>query len=144
MIEVVQEYDFISMVETKIDARVTSASLALPGYVMQRQDRDGNGIGGGVLSYIREQYLPVSMEDTQKKYVDKRLELTITRITVKGPLKHIYLVSVYRPPGTSVAWFEAFEALMMEIIVMGPLIVLGDLNADLMRPRIDMNRVVYL
>lgn len=107
---------------------------------MQRQDRNSNG--GGVLSYTRESFQPLALEEVQNRYVDKGLELTITRITAKGPIKHVNLVSIYRPPGTPVSWYQTLESMVIDLMTKGPLVILGDLNADLLRPRLNNTRLL--
>ena len=87
--EIAQNYDYMAVIETKIDDSVTSSALTIKGYSLQRQDRNVNG--GGVLAYIKESYQPVALEEIQEKHTKKGLEMTATKITVKGPMKHIVL-----------------------------------------------------
>jgi len=68
--------------------------------------------------------------------------MTATKITVKGPMKHIILAAIYRPPGTPVSWFNELEALILELTAMGPLIILGDLNADLLKPNLGVTKLL--
>ena len=88
-----------------------------------------------MLTFIRETLQPKALDEIEDRYGNQGLELTATRITVKGPTKHIILASIYRPPGTPMAWFDTLEALVLELAAMGPLGILGDLNADLLKPR---------
>ena len=49
-------------------------------------------------------------------------------------MKNITIVGVYRPPNALKEWFLKFNALLQEIAPWGPVIIMGDLNADLMVP----------
>ena len=44
------------------------------------------------------------------------------------------MIGVYRPPSSAANWFEVFNELVMETTILGPLIIMGDLNADLLKP----------
>ena len=138
--ELTQSYDYMAITETKIDDKVTSAALTIQGYILQRQDR--NAKGGGVLAYIRETLQPMALEEIQGKYTKKGLEMTATRITVKGPTKHVVLVAIYRPPGSPIAWFSELEALIPELTALGPLVILGDLNADILKPSLGVTKLL--
>ena len=41
--QIIQDHDITSLIETKIDQKVTDSSLMLPGYLLFRQDRNTNG-----------------------------------------------------------------------------------------------------
>ena len=67
--EIAQNYDYMAVIETKIDDSVTSSALTIKGCSLQRQDRNVNG--GRVLAYIKESYHPVALEEIQEKYTKK-------------------------------------------------------------------------
>ena len=44
------------------------------------------------------------------------------------------IISVYRPPSASREWFIRFNTLVVDLLPMGDLIILGDINANLFAP----------
>ena len=51
-----------------------------------------------------------------------------------GSLRGVVVLGVYRPPSSRVFWFQMFSDLILEALVLGPIIIMGDLNADLLKP----------
>src|SRR5437867_8526490 len=47
---------------------------------------------------------------------------------------HIIVIGIYRPPSANKKWFEIFDQLLQEVALLGPIVLLGDLNANLMLP----------
>lgn len=84
--------------------------------------------------FVKETLQPVTLLDTQLKYAEEGVEVSIVRITLKKPVKNVILVAVYRPPNAKVTWFDKLNELLLEILVIAPLILLGDLNSDLLTP----------
>jgi hypothetical protein len=103
--------------------------LNIPEYIIFRCDR--NSKGGGVATFVKETWSPV---DLREKYVADGLEATLVRITVQKPTKHIILVSIYRPPNLPITWFDKLNTLLLELMPLGLLVILGDINADLLTP----------
>src|SRR5437867_3324045 len=44
-------------------------------------------------------------------------------------------IGVYRPPSAKSGWFEDMSSLISDILPLGLIIIMGDLNADLLRPK---------
>jgi exonuclease III len=106
--------------------------LAVPGYQINRQDRTSHG--GGVATYIREDLRPEQLTELQSKYASESLEATITKIQVCKPERSIIVIGVYRPPSAKASWFDVFNELVMTASDLGQIIIMGDLNANLMKP----------
>ena len=85
------------------------------------------------MTYIKQTLSPCDLASVQENYNKLGLEVTITRISTKS-VKFITIVGVYRPPSTRKEWFSTFNSLLQEISHWVPMIILGDLNADLMAP----------
>jgi Reverse transcriptase (RNA-dependent DNA polymerase) len=47
------------------------------------------------------------------------------------------IIGVYRPPNSTQDWFDRFNDLVLELLVEGRLIIMGDLNADLLKPDVN-------
>lgn len=85
--------------------------------------------------YVKDVWSPKPLPDLQQKYVSDGLEIVLVRITLGKPAKRIALLAVYRPPNSNRSWFTRFDELLLEIISSeGSVIVMGDLNADLLKP----------
>jgi Reverse transcriptase (RNA-dependent DNA polymerase)/Endonuclease-reverse transcriptase len=126
----VQKHDIVTLTETKLDEKASSTSLAIDGYMLNRQDRSRNG--GGVCTYINDRLQPKVKSKIQAKYVKQGLEVTITKITVQKPISAVIIIGVYRPPNAKVIWFEKFNELLLEVLKDKHLVIMGDLNADLL------------
>jgi Reverse transcriptase (RNA-dependent DNA polymerase) len=124
------EFDVTIFTETKIDANVTNGSLHLPGFTINRRDR--NSHGGGVCSYIRDTLKPVCLNDVQDKYATRGLEVTVDKVVLGRRSTKLLFIGVYRPPNSGVGWFDIFNDLILEVTLFGSLCILGDLNADLL------------
>ena len=120
------------LTKTKIDSSVSSGSLHQLGYDLNRCNRTAHG--GGVVTYIRESLQPKTLFDLHKKYNDKEIEITIDIIEAKGSLRNAVILGVYRPPNSKVSWFSIFKDLILETLLWGSPIIMGDLNSDLLKP----------
>ena len=130
--ELIPRYDITTLTETKLDEAASAGSIAVPGFQINRQDRTSHG--GGVATYLREDLRPEPMLELQSKYVSESLEITITKIQVCKPERSIVVIGVYRPPSAKASWFEAFNELVTTASALGQIIIMGDLNADLIKP----------
>lgn len=95
---------------------------------------DRNNHGGGVALYCKQFLHPHILDDLQQEFKLRNLEVVITRIKVGKPARNLFVVGVYRPPQSAVAWFDVFNELVLSLSAKGDLIIMGDLNADLMEP----------
>ena len=129
---VFSDSDIVVLTETKLDATATSASFSLPGFQLYRRDRSRHG--GGVLMYVKNSLRPAPLTQLQQKSADDGLEVIIFLVHLKNKADKIVIVGVYRPPSSKISWFDAFIDLILKLKSIGPLIILGDLNFDLMKP----------
>ena len=118
--------------ETKLDDHATHASLSIAGYQLFRQDRTRHG--GGVAIYIANGLRPVALIDVQQYASSNGLEAVIVSISLLGKKDKVTILGLYRPPNSKTAWFESFNDVILRLIRLGPMIILGDLNCDLMKP----------
>ena len=44
------------------------------------------------------------------------------------------IIGIYRPPNAAKRWFDVFDLLLQDVSLLGPIVLLGDLNANLMLP----------
>ena len=109
-------------------------SIHLDGYDVNRSDR--NAAGEGVATYIKEYLKPITQTILQDKYQKWRLETTISLISLSwnGSMHKFVVIGLYRPPNSGITWFMIFNDLIVEIASEGLPCILGDLNADLMKP----------
>jgi retron-type reverse transcriptase len=129
----VPQYDVTSIIETKLDTNVTTSSLLVPGFHVVRQDRTANG--GGIVTYIKEKWQAIPLDVLQTKYTTLGMEVTLTKISLQKPIKLLVIVSIYRPPNANTSWFETLNELLNEVMLIGPLVMMGDINIDLLKPK---------
>ena len=127
-------YDVFTITETKLDEHATQASISISGYQLYRQDRTRHG--GGVATYIRDTLRPSPQTEMENWAVENGIEATISSICLQGKSSKATILGIYRPPSSRCAWFESLNELIIKLIPHGPLIVLGDLNSDLMKPNV--------
>ena len=60
------------------------------------------------------------------------LEITITKILLAR--QNFIIIGIYRPPNSKRNWFEILHNAILDLIVYGKLILMGDLNCDLLSP----------
>ena len=133
VLDLVQQHDIVTLVESKIDNKVTTSSISIPGYFTLRQDRTCNG--GGIVTFVRDVWKFTELSKLQEKYVHEGLEVLLVQIKPGKPTKQITLVNLYRPPNAKSDWFTKLDDLTLELLQLGgALVFLGDLNADLLKP----------
>src|SRR5206468_861324 len=120
-------FDICVLTETKLDDFVPDCAFALENYQCNRHNRNSNG--GGVLTYIRNELHRDTLTIVQQKYRNQGLEITIDamRTKVKNASTAI-VVGLYRPPSARHEWFDTFGELISELLPLGSLIIMGDLN----------------
>ena len=74
-------------------------------------------------------YLP--HYDIQKRCSDKGIEAVVVEIVSKSP---VFTIVLYRPPQSKVDWFDNLADVISEISALGRIVLLGDLNADVLKP----------
>lgn len=115
----------IAISESWFDSSITDAEVSMPGYNLERKDR--NTHGGGVCMYIREDlsYNPRSdldHENLEAIWIDLLLKKT----------KPILIGCVYRPPDQR-NFCELFQDTLSNTIPSNETIILGDMNIDTKR-----------
>ena len=128
-----QNYDICVLTETKLDNYVDSTAFNLTNYQCNRFDRNANG--GGVLTYINNDIYVDTLSNLQHKFRNSELEVTID--TVRSGVSRsscAIIIGLYRPPSAGSKWFDLFTELITELLPMGNLILLGDLNCNLLSP----------
>jgi hypothetical protein len=84
--------------------------------------------------FVREEWNLCQVEDLQERYVKEGLEVIVATIALQRPSRTVTLVGAYRPPSAPNSWFQKLDQLIIEVMAKGPLILLGDINADLLKP----------
>ncbi len=88
----------------------------------------GRGGGSGLLIYNNWEFVPLSSQSINSSFESHS-------VTITYPLK-INFVVVYRPPGPLVNFVEEFYLLLSTFSEDGtPLVILGDFNIHLEKPR---------
>jgi Reverse transcriptase (RNA-dependent DNA polymerase) len=131
-VELLHKSEITVFTETKLDDSATTASLLQDGYDINRADR--TNYGGGVATFISISLKPVVLEDIQNKFIKQGLEVTVNSIELAKPIGRLIILGVYRPPNSAVSWFTKFNELLVEVLPLGLICILGDLNADLLKP----------
>ena len=91
--------EILAINESKLDDSFVDEEVSIPGYTIERRDR--NRYGGGVVLYVREN-LPYTIRED---LVPVRLEMICVEINL--PYNRSFLVSTwYRPPSAAIDLFE--------------------------------------
>lgn len=134
-----QRFDITTFTETKLDKQVTLSSISANGFMLNRLDR--NSRGGGVITYIKDHLHPKTLESIQAHFNALHLEVTVTEILIQSKTKAVIL-GIYRPPSSTINWFNNFNDLILEVSALGSLIIMGDLNCDLLKPNIQPGKTL--
>ena len=106
-------------------------STAVKHYLENRGDRNNNS--GGVITYVKESLKPKVLEKEQATFKKKLLEVTVTQIELHNRKKFI-IIGIYRPPNSNAAWFQEFNEVILTTLAISPLIIMGYINCDLLKP----------
>ena len=123
----------IAITETWLDDTVTDGEVGIPGYVLERRDR--NREGGGVGLYIRNDIAFNRRDDLQ----DSELEFIAVDILLPKT-KPILVAATYRPPKDS-----KFYNRLEDVLLNSPhynqqeTFFLGDFNTDILAKRNNLN-----
>ena len=74
------------------------------------------------------------LSDIQNGAARAGLELTLSTIR-NTKNQTIVIVGVYRPPSAKASWFSEFNEIILQLLNIGQMIIMGDTNADLLKPR---------
>ena len=94
--------DILAINETRLDSSFSNTAVSIPGYFLERMDRNRNG--GGVALYIRNSF---NYENIQS--LDENLELLCVKV-IKPKAKPFIVGTWYRPPGSPNEIMHAFES----------------------------------
>ena len=121
------EYDIICVSETKLNNLVETAKLKIDGFHDPiRRDRQYNN-GGGLLVYIKNNIHFKRRPDIENQYIEN---IWIQVCTLN---KQFLMGLFYRPPGSTVDYWESFESCLETASDQNlDMIIMGDFNHDLM------------
>ena len=117
----------------------TSSSISVDNYTTNRLDRNSNG--GGIVTYVKNSLISMSLEKIQNDFNKAKMETTVTEVVMTNRQKSIIL-GVYRPPNSPSSWFDTFNQLIMTVTTLGPIIIMGDLNCDLLKPDVSSTKLL--
>ena len=120
------DYDIICVSETKLNDIVDTKKLEIEGFHQPiRRDRQFNN-GGGLIVYIKNNICYQRRQDIEYEYIEN-IWIQI------NSLKNKFLLGVfYRPPGTTVDYWDSFETCLEKATDQNSdIIVMGDLNHDM-------------
>lgn len=83
---------------------------------------------------MKDTLKPTILVEYQEQAKKENIEAAFTRVTVDGVTKGLIIIGVYRPPSAPTSWFVTLNNLLLEVIKMGPVILMGDINADMLKP----------
>jgi hypothetical protein len=122
-----EPFDILSINESRLDANIARETVGIQGYDMVAKHR--NREGGGVALYYRSTLNVINRTDL----VPAEVEAVCLEI-IKPKSKPMFVVSVYRPPNSSIELFEKIETLFQNLDnERKELILVGDLNCDFIK-----------
>ena len=129
-----QQIGIFSITETHINDTVKNSDLNIPGYTIERRDRE-NGPHGGVVLYIRDDL--TYQRRTELEVAG--LECIWIEILIPNT-KSVLLAAMYKPPDNSKYldenFLEKLDNMLSTITIENKeSIITGDLNCDYLLPR---------
>ena len=100
--------DILAINETRLDSSILNGEVSIPGYTLERKDR--NRSGGGVALYIRDSINYKRLNDLP----DANLELISIQVS-KPRVKPFIVCTWYWPPGSTVELMDRFEAVLQKL-----------------------------
>ena len=118
--------DILAVNETRLDDSVSSSEMSIPGYCLERNDR--NSHGGGVALYIRD---TINYECLLNH--DSHINLEWIAVKVIKPNAKPFIVGTwYRPPGCGIEILNAFVTLLHHLETHDlETNIIGDFNYDI-------------
>ena len=100
--------DVLAIHETRLDSTISDNEVHIHGYEIVRRDRECNGrFGGGVCFYIRNCINFLVRHDLSFDLLENLC------ISINKPRAKPFLITAwYRPPNSSVAYFNYFQTLL--------------------------------
>ena len=120
--------DILAINESKLDNVISDNEICITGYTVYRKDR--NRIGGGVVMYIRDNFLHSQRNDLTT------YDLEMACIEVKLPYNKSFLVATwYRPPSSQIDLFGKWALFLSKCDIENKeLIIVGDFDCDVSNP----------
>ena len=119
--------DVLCLSETWLDETISNSQIGIPGYIIERNDR--NRQGGGVMMYIRE-----SIDYHLRDDIASCPSICIENIWIEIKLsqdRRCLVCCLYRPPSASTAYYNAIlDTLDKATLDDKDIFVAGDLNFD--------------
>ena len=120
-------YHVITLSETWLDSSVDDTEINIPGFVIERKDR--NRHGGGVAIYIKDDIKYVRRYEVEKEN-NESIWVEIQQIHQKP----IVIGSLYRPQTEGVDYFDVLSEIVDGVINENKeVVLLGDLNCDFLK-----------
>lgn len=116
--------DFLCLSETWLHKNTPSAALKVPGFNFYRRDRVGSK-GGGVMIYVKDR---IQCNEIHWSNCEE-LECIGLNI-ILSPQMSFTLIVIYRPPSSSISFYEKFEKLLKECNFNKEVIIMGDFNIN--------------
>ena len=116
--------EIFTVSETKLDDQFPDNLFHVDGYHIFRRDR--NSFGGGLMTFIKSD-IP---SRRREQFESAHIEMTCVEITISK--RKWAVISVYRPPRSSINTFFSELTKFLDIIIdnYDNLLILGDLNID--------------
>ena len=116
--------EILTVSETKLDDQFPDNLFHVDGYHIFRRDR--NSFGGGLMTFIKSD-IP---SRRREQFESTHIEMTCVEITISK--RKWAVISVYRPPRSSINTFFSELTKFLDIIIdnYDNLLILGDLNID--------------
>ena len=122
------EASVVCFSETHLSSNIIDSDLLLNGYNLFRRDRL-NKSGGGIAAYVNRDIHCINRNDFESIHIESLWLEIIQKIS--SPL---LLCVLYRPPDSTVQWFENFEnELVKACYYSSNIIIMGDLNIDMLK-----------
>ena len=129
-------FDIFTISETWLDSTVDNQAVQIPGFVFFRQDRGEHKSGGGLAVYIRDTFKATILEHASG-ISDENFQQLWIKVQVRH-CKSIFICTVYRPPGTTLAFSDSLSRTLLDMLLHGnDIIILGDLNCNILDDRVD-------
>ena len=116
--------DILAINETRLDSSIQDGEVSIPGYTLERKDRNRNG--GGVALYITDSINYKRLIDLP----DDNIELISIQVS-KPKAKPFIVCTWYRPPGSTTELTNRFEDVLQKLDSYHMEVdIIGDLNCN--------------
>ena len=128
--------DIFALSETWIDNTINSSSIDMPGYILERRDR--NSHGGGVACYLKQNVPYLRRKDLE----NNDIEIMWLEIKSKNQIP-LFVGVIYRKPDSPFSTFyNSLESNLEQVFSFSDnVILLGDLNCNMLTKNPLSNKV---